>query len=68
MVTIVPVLSWVAALIAAAIAVARGPRPVTLTFVADRLLRYLLLFPVGLMGLWAALGHLAFPAEAAQAI
>ena len=68
MVAIVPVLSWVAALIAAAIAVARGPRPVTLTFVADRLLRYLLLFPVGLMGLWAALGHLAFPAEAAQAI
>jgi hypothetical protein len=57
-----------AALIAAAIAVARGPRPIAWRFAADRLLRYLMLFPVGLMGLWAALGHLAFPAEAAQAI
>jgi Na+/melibiose symporter-like transporter len=57
-----------AALIAAAIAVVRGPRPIAWGFAADRLLRYLMLFPVGLMGLWAALGHLAFPAEAAQAI
>ncbi len=67
-VVIVPVLSWLAALIAAAIAVMRGPRPIGWRFAADRLLRYLMLFPVGLMGLWAALGHLAFPAEAAQAI
>jgi hypothetical protein len=38
------------------------------TFVLDRLLRYALIFPVGLMGLWAALGHIAFPLRAAQAI
>lgn len=68
MVSVVPVLSWVLALVAAAIAVARGPRPITWPFVADRLLRYLLLFPVGLMGLWAAFGHLVFPEQAARAI
>lgn len=42
---------------------ARGPR-----LVAGLLLRYICLVPVGLMGLWGALGHLAFPAEAARAI
>lgn len=68
MVTVIPVLSWIAALIAAAVAVARGPRPVTWPFVADCLLRYLMLFPVGLMGLWAAWGHLVYPEEAARAI
>jgi hypothetical protein len=41
---------------------------VTLAFVLDRLLRYAFVFPVGLMGLWAALGHIAFPLRAAQAI
>ncbi len=68
MVSAVPILSWLAALVAAAIAVARGPRPITWRFAADRLLHYLMLFPVGLMGLWAAVGHLVFPAESAQAI
>jgi hypothetical protein len=67
-VSIVPVLSWVAALVGAAIAVASGPRPVTGGFVLDRLLRYAFLFPVGLMGLWAALGHIVFPARVAEAI
>jgi hypothetical protein len=67
-VSIVPVLSWVAALAGAAIAIASGPRPVARAFVLDRLLRYAFIFPVGLMGLWAALGHIAFPARAAQAI
>jgi hypothetical protein len=52
----------------AAIAVARGPRPIVWRFAADRLLRYLMLFPVGLMGLWAAFFHLVFPAESAQSI
>jgi Family of unknown function (DUF6790) len=68
MVSAVPILSWLAALVFAAIAVTRGPRPITGRFAADRLLRYLMLFPVGLMGLWAAVGHLLFPAESAQAI
>ena len=67
-VSIVPVLSWVAALAGAAIAIASGPRPVSRALVLDRLLRYAFIFPVGLMGLWAALGHIAFPARVAQAI
>jgi hypothetical protein len=67
-VSIVPVLTWVAALVAAAIAVARGQRPFTPPFVLDRLLRYIFVFPVGLMGLWAALGHIVFPHRVAQAI
>jgi len=67
-VSIVPVLSWVAAVAAVAIALARAARPVTRSFILDRLLRYIFIFPVGLMGLWAALGHLAVPAEVAKAI
>jgi hypothetical protein len=67
-VSIFPVLSWLAAFVAAAIAVGRGPRPVTLPFVVDRLLRYIFMFPVGLMGLWGAFGHLFFPVLVARAI
>src|ERR1700726_3905640 len=66
--SIVPVLWGVGALAGAAIAVASGPRPVARGFVLDRLLRYAFIFPVGLMGLWAALGHIVFPARVAQAI
>lgn len=66
MVFIVPILSWLAVLICAGIAIARGPR--TLAFGCDRLLRYINLFPVGLIGLWAALGHIVFPAQSAQSI
>ena len=60
-------LSWLAAL-AAAIAVASGPRPVARALVLDRLLRYAFIFPVGFMGLWAALGHIVFPVRVAQTI
>ena len=67
-VSIVPVLSWVAALAGAAIAIASGSRPVARAFVLDRLLQYAFIFPVGLMGLWAALGHIVFPVRVAQAI
>lgn len=68
MVSLVPILSWVAALVASALAVWRGPRPATQPFVVDRLLRWLFVFPVGLMGLWAATGHIFFPEIAARAI
>ena len=68
MVSAVPVLAWVAALVVAAVAIARGPRPVRRDFVVDRLLRYLFLFPIGLMGLWAFVGHVFLPDEAAKAI
>ena len=67
-VSIVPVLSWIAALAGAAIVIAKGPRPVARAFILDRLLRYAFIFPVGSMGLWAALGHIAFPVRVAQAI
>jgi hypothetical protein len=52
----------------AAIALARSRRPLARAFVLDRLLRYVFIFPVGLMGLWAALGHIVFPARVAQGI
>lgn len=68
MVSIVPVASWLAALVVAAVVVARRPRPLPAAAVVDVLLRWILVFPVGLMGLWAALGHIGFPAEAAASI
>jgi hypothetical protein len=67
-VSLVPILLWVAALVAACIAVWRGPRPIARAFVIDRLLRYLLIFPLGLLGLWAFVGHVFFPAQSAASI
>lgn len=67
-VTLVPLIVWAAALAAAALAVARAPRPLPRGFVVDRLLRYLFVFPVGVMGLWAASGHIFAPEMAAAAI
>jgi hypothetical protein len=67
-VSLVPILLWVAALAAAGIAVWRGPRPIARDFVIDRLLRYLLVFPLGLLGLWAFVGHVFFPAQSAASI
>ena len=46
-VSLVPILLWVAALVATGIEVWREPRPVMQSFVIDRLLRYLFLFPLG---------------------
>jgi hypothetical protein len=56
-VSLVPILLWVAALACAGIAVWREGRPVLRGFVIDRLLRYLFLFPLGIQGLWAFVGH-----------
>jgi Na+/melibiose symporter-like transporter len=67
-VTLVPILLWVAALVFSAIAVWRGPRPVQVGFVVERLLRYLFVFPLGLLGLWAFVGHVFFPVRAAADI
>ncbi|QFR33088.1 DUF6790 family protein [Ancylobacter sp. TS-1] len=64
----VPLLAWVAALAIPAVLLLRGPRPLTLAAVADQLLRYILLIPVGLVGLWAFLGHVFFAAQSAAAI
>jgi len=67
-VALVPILLWVAALACAGIAVWREPRPVLRGFVIDRLLRYLFLFPLGIQGLWAFIGHVFFAEQAAASI
>jgi hypothetical protein len=67
-VSLIPILVWVAALLCWAIAVWRGPRPLMQTFVVDRLLRYLFIFPLGIQGLWAFVAHVFFPDQAAAAI
>jgi hypothetical protein len=67
-VSLIPILLWVAALLCAGVAIWRGKRPVTRDFVFDRLLRYLFLFPLGVQGLWAFLGHVFFADEAAASI
>ena len=67
-VSLVPILVWVVALACAGVAIWREPRPVLRGFVVDRLLRYLLLFPLGLQGLWAFIGHVFFAEQAAASI
>ncbi len=64
----VPILAWLAALVAAGVVVWRGPRPVRPGGIIEALLRAILLFPVGLMGLWAFMGHVFFPEQAAASI
>jgi uncharacterized protein DUF6790 len=67
-VTLVPILLWLAALASAAVAIWQGPRPVDRSFAIDRLLRYLFVFPLGLLGLWAFLGHVFFAEQSAASI
>ena len=67
-VALVPLLAWVAALACWAIALWRGPRPLPRWFVLDRALRYIFIFSLGLLGLWAFVGHVMFPVQAAAAI
>jgi hypothetical protein len=67
-VTFVPVALWAAAIVAAAIAVWLAPKPVTFGVVADRLLRYILIFPLGVQSLWAFLCHVFIPEQAAASI
>jgi hypothetical protein len=68
MVSVIPVAAWVLALAAAAFVLARAPRPLTLARGAEELARWLIVFPIGLQGLWAAFGHVFFPEMAAKAI
>jgi hypothetical protein len=67
-VTLVPILLWLAALASAAVAIWQGPRPIDRSFVIDRLHRYLFVFPLGLLGLWAFLGHVFFAEQSAASI
>lgn len=64
----VPLIAWAAALVVAIVMVLRGPRPITPRVIVDQLLRYILAFPVGLMGLWAFMGHVFFADQAAASI
>jgi len=63
-----PLMAWLAALVVAGFMVFRGPRPITAAQVIDQLLRYILVFPVGLMGLWAFTGHVFFAEQSAASI
>jgi hypothetical protein len=67
-VTLVPVALWAIALLSAAIAVWLGPRPITFGVAVDRLLRYTLIFPLGVQSLWAFLCHVFIPEQAAASI
>jgi hypothetical protein len=67
-VSLVPILVWVAALVCWGVSVWWSPRPILQAYVVDRLLRYLFIFPLGIQGLWAFVGHVFFPGQAAAAI
>ncbi len=63
-----PVVMWVAALVVAILMTLRGPRPIKAAALFEQLLRYILLFPVGIMGLWAFTGHVFFAERTAASI
>lgn len=64
----VPLIAYAAVVLLTALSFARQPAPRRPLDLARALLRYINLFPVGLMGLWGALGHIVFPAQSAAAI
>ena len=63
-----PILMWVLALFFAGVAYGRMPQPRPPGALWQSLLRSIFLFPVGIQGLWGALGHLGFPAQTAASI
>jgi hypothetical protein len=67
-IALIPILLWGAALVCVGLAIWREGPPVMRGFVIDRLLRYLFLFPIGIQGLWAFMGHVFFPDRSAAAI
>lgn len=64
----VPLIVWALAIVVAVLMSLRGSRPFSLAVLADELLRYILLLPVGLQGLWAFMGHVFFAEQSAAAI
>jgi hypothetical protein len=66
-VSVIPIVVWVLALLFAAIAIWRG-KPITWDLVVDQLLRYLFFFPLGVQGLWAFFCHVFIPQESAASI
>lgn len=67
-VALVPLLAWGLALLCWGVSLWLGPRPLLRPFVIDRALRYIFIFPLGVIGLWAFLGHVIFPIHAANEI
>jgi hypothetical protein len=67
-VSLVPILLWVAALGCAGVAKWRGPRPIARGFVIDRAAAHLFVFPLGLQGPWAFVGHVFFAEESAASM
>lgn len=64
----VPILGYGAVALLTAFSFFRAAAPRGPRLLANLLLRYVNLLPVGLMGLWGALGHLVFPAQSAAGI
>lgn len=64
----VPILCYAAVVACTVVAFLRTGAPRPPLHAANLLLRYINLFPVGLMGLWAAFGHIVFPARSAASI
>jgi hypothetical protein len=67
-VTALPAALWAAAVVFAAIAVWRAPRPITFGLITDKLLRYLFVFPLGVQGLWGFFGHVFLTEDSADAL
>ena len=63
-----PIAMGVLAIFFAGVAFGRTPEPRPPGALAAAFIRYLLLFPVGIQGLWGALGHIGFPAQTAASI
>ena len=67
-VSLISTLAWVVALLFWGVALWRAARPMTQAFAVDRALRYLFIFPLGLMSLWAFVVHVFFSERAAAEI
>ncbi|MEW6255844.1 MAG: DUF6790 family protein [Pseudomonadota bacterium] len=63
-----PITMWVLAIFFGGVSFGRAPKPRSARTLFEALIRYIMLFPVGIMGLWGALGHLAFPEQTAASI
>ncbi|WP_428030986.1 DUF6790 family protein [Ancylobacter sp.] len=63
-----PLIIWALALVLAVAMSLRGPRRFSLGVLVDQLLRYIMLLPVGLQGLWAFTGHVFFAERTAASI
>lgn len=66
MVFFMPVAAWVLALVATALQLARGPRGLRVALRA--LMIWVFVFPLGVLSLWAFMGHVFFADRAAASI